>query len=368
MRITHVAIQDFRNFELVRIGVPEQRHFLLGENAQGKSNFLEALGFLSAMRSFRVSEIPPLIRAGQSIARIIFKIDHEEAGEQEIEMEVRRGKKRVLINGDRISKLSSIIGRYPVVTLSSEDMEFLRGNPATRRRFLDLVLSTLYPEYLEQLKRYTQSLRERNQLLKAAGGNADQCDAFERQMAPAAFQLVEMRRRFFQDFRKDLEVIYNRISTRDEMPELVYKLSSDFKSEVDFRDLLQRERERDRLLGNTRVGPHRDDFLIQLQGRKASAFASEGQKRGLVVALRLAECEAILRVLGVRPVLIADDVVGELDAERRNQFWNCLDDGMQVFASGTLLPDARFSSWNILEVNRGSLQRSRMQQPPNSDD
>lgn len=356
MKFLHVSLQDFRNLALVRRDLSAPRTFLVGKNGQGKSNFLEALGFLSALRSFRVSEIPPLIREGMPSARMIYHVAHEHAGEQEIEVEIRRGKKRVLLNGERVATLSSMIGRFPVVTLSSEDMEYLRGNPGHRRRFLDLILSILNPEYLRQLKRYAAALQERNRLLKRRHVDASQCEAFEAQMAPAAAALVRLRRQFLMDFRKDLEVIYNRISSAEEAPELHYRMSCEIEAEVSaFRGLFREERGRDTLLGNTRSGPHRDDFQVRLLGRAARAYASEGQKRGLVVAIRLAECVAIHRVLGIRPVLVADDIVGELHPERRSNFWKCLDPGMQVVASGTSLPDRRFASWNLIEVRNGEL-------------
>ncbi len=355
MRIQRVALQSFRNIKALRLDLPGNRLFLTGKNGQGKSNLLEALGYITALRSFRVNETSALIEEGQKEAVILVELEHEHMGGVPFEVRLRRGGKQVVLDGERVSALSSIIGQFPTVVLSAEDLELLRGNPGRRREFLDLLCSSVDAEYLRQLKAYNLGLKSRNLLLKgeAGAGLRAQARAFEQQMAhPAAF-LVQRRRSVLHTLFQGVEPIYKQISQVEERPVVDYRPNLAPDTADGFLAAWKEGFERDVVMGSTRIGPQRDDFMIQILGRRAKVHASEGQKRGLVTAIKLAECRMIQDQTGLQPVLLADDIVGELDPNRRRGLWESMDQDWQVIATGTDLPDDRFKSWQVIEVADG---------------
>ncbi len=354
MRVEAVSLQNFRNIQLARLDLSGQRCFISGPNGQGKTNLLEAISLVTALRSFRTNDSRTLIHWGEPFARLIWELDHEQLGESRLELMLERGKKKVLLDGEPAARLADIIGKFPTVAMSSQDIQLLRGGPGERRRFIDLSLSGADPFYFEALRRYTRALKERNQLLKR-GRRGGEIRAFEVLLAQSAVQLISRRRRAIEEMSLHLREAYNAIATQQEDPFLEYRPDLDTETEDDFLNLLEGARARDEILQSTSRGPHRDDLLLQLKSHEARDFASEGQQRGLVLALRLAELRWLHQKTGVLPVLLADDILGELDPDRRTRFWAALPSQAQIFATGTQTPtEAQTQDWRVLSVFNGA--------------
>ena len=354
MRFVSASLQHYRNLALVRVRFEGRRTFLLGANGQGKSNFLEALGYVTALRSFRGNELRDLPATGQQRAGLVFELEHEKLGESRVAITLEQQGREVQWEGGKVTRLGDFLGRFPTVVFSSGDIQFLRGSPSLRRRWLDLTLSSMDGEYLSALQRYTRAVAERNLLLKHGARDARVMDAFEQEAATHAAVLHRKREAGIAELAGHFGAAYARLVPSGEMAGLEYCAPTPVESAVAFARILEAARLRDLALRTTEKGPHRDDLEFLLNHRSARQFASEGQQRGLVLALRLAQAAYFRGRGGVEPVMLCDDVLGELDPERRARFWLALDGDPQVIASGTSLPgDA--DRWQILKVKDGAI-------------
>jgi DNA replication and repair protein RecF len=354
MRIRHLALQHFRNLELTRLELGGGRLFLLGPNGMGKTNFLEALGFITALRSFRSSESRVLIAQGQGEATLVFELEHERQGATRLQITLRGDGKEVTVDETRVGRLADFVGLFPTVVFSSQDHQLIRGAPGGRRRWLDLSLSAVDADYLRALQAYHRALEDRNTLLKR-GTQGAELTAFDRAMAPAASLIVARRAAGLAAFAQSLTEAYALIADHAEPAAFAYAPDWEGGSAEAFVERLAKNRERDLRQRSTSCGPHRDDFEFTLQGRQAKDFASEGQQRLLVIALRLAQAAWFREKSGLRPVILADDVVGELDPQRRARFWKAIDPEAQIIATGTELPPELPGDWRVLRVENGAL-------------
>ena len=357
MRFRSVTLQGFRNLPLVAVELAGTRTFLCGANAQGKSNFLEAAGYVTALRSFRGAESRALIGLGQPQAGLAFVVEHELFGESRITIALTAQGRVVMWEQGRVSRLAEFIGKFPTVVFSSQDNQFLRGAPSLRRRWLDLTLAAMDPAYLTALQSYTRAVAERNMLLKQGGRDHGALEAFEHELSAHAVSLVAKRRVGVEELSRLFRVAHARLVPGDgaETAGLVYAPDTAAAGSGEFAALLLKNRPRDTLLKSTERGPHRDDLELLLNARPAKQFASEGQQRCLVIALRLAQAAYFKQQGGVTPVLLCDDVLGELDPDRRARFWASLEGEPQVIATGTSLPQSEGVDWQVLAVDGGKI-------------
>ncbi|MFP4540649.1 MAG: DNA replication/repair protein RecF [Opitutales bacterium] len=358
VRILAAHLQDFRNIALARLVFEGGDAFLLGANAQGKTAVLEACGLLTALRSFRTSDLRALVRhesSGEAALRLV--LEHEQWGEVEVEFRLRGARRQVLIDGERVERQRDFVGRFPAVPICSDDLDLVRGGPGERRRFLDLLLAGTSPFYYDHLRAYTQLLRERNALLKQER-TGPELAAFDLPLAKAGAALVTAREAGVAELAGAFGELYGRYAPAGETVGLTYRPSLEAPVADGFREALEGKLKRDLAVGATLSGPHRDDLELSLGGRVAREFASEGQQRSLVLALRLAAFQHFQRQLGVTPVVLADDVLNELDGRRRELFWSALGDEVQVIATGTERPrGARPRGWQVWRVEAGTFAR-----------
>lgn len=352
VRFQRITLQGFRNLAFVDVPLTGSRTFLRGPNAQGKTNFLEAAGYVTALRSFRGAESRALIGLGQPQTGLAFTIEHEVFGESRLSITLSPQERVVMWEQGRVTRLADFIGKFPTVAFSSHDNQFLRGPPSLRRRWLDLTLAAMDAAYLSALQRYTRAVAERNMLLKQGGRDAEALEAFEHELAVHALTLFAKREAGVGVLGELFRAAYARLVPDGESAGLVYAPDSALTTREEFAALLMKCRPRDTLLKSTERGLHRDDLELLLNGLPAKQFASEGQQRCLVIALRLAQAAYFKLKGGVTPVLLCDDVLGELDPERRARFWASLAGEPQVIATGTGMPtDA--NSWQVLSVKDG---------------
>lgn len=358
MRILSLRSYQFRNLSSVDLKLDGDAHFFLGANGQGKTNLLEAIGLLTALRSFRTQDMAALVGwQTQGGAHLRFNVEHPKMGETEVLIAVEGRKRSVEVDGNRLDKLADFIGLFPTVALSSQDIQMLRGAPQLRRRFLDLSIASVDPVYYEALRTYHQALRERNALLKQRASPA-LFRPFEQLLVKAAESLQQLRIKSLGYLDKHFQEAYRIISPEEEAPELVYRPSGQWQTAAELQAILDANREKDRMRETTGTGPHRDDFVLRLLDHRAREYASEGQQRGLVLALRLAQMHWIREQTGFSPIILADDILGELDPQRQRGFWRSIGSGHQLFATGTRPPTGpEGCEWQIWHVNKGTIAR-----------
>ncbi len=352
MQIRRIALQQFRNISAARLELVGRLHFLVGRNGQGKTNLLEAAGLITALRSFRSADAKTLIGHGGAEAAIAVELDHELEGETQLTIKLRPGAKEAWLESTKVTRLAEVIGRFPTVVFSSQDQQLVRGSPGGRRRWLDLTLSATDGGYFKALQAYHRALAERNALLKREAGAA-QLDAFEHVMAEHGAVLVRARRESLAALASDLTEAYAHIADRAEPAAFAYAADVEEDTVEGLRSKFAAGRRRDLAMRSTGNGPHRDDFDFLLHDKEAKNFASEGQQRALVLSLRLAQAAWFLAKRQVLPVLLADDVLGELDPVRRERFWSAVPAEAQVIATGTTAPDSTLGSWQVFEVSGG---------------
>jgi DNA replication and repair protein RecF len=255
-----------------------------------------------------------------------------------------------------VGRLSDHVGRFPTVVFSSQDLQLIRGAPALRRRWLDLTLSAMDAEYLRALQSYTRSLAERNSLLRRRDPRvAGEIAAFDRTLAPAGARIIALRAERVVELAAELSRSYALLSEGAEEATLSYVSALAGLGAEALLAALEAGRARDLQAGTTLTGPHRDDLRFGVAGADAADFASEGQQRSAMLALRLAQAAWFHKCSKVRPVLLADDVLGELDPGRRARFWAALDRESQVIATGTARPDPDLGEWQVFAVAGGTV-------------
>ena len=312
MHLAHLRLREFRNYGRLDADFAPGFHLLLGDNAQGKTNVLEAIYLIATLRSFRGVGGAQIVRHGYTGYFVGGKVIGQE--EHDIKMYWSLRERKLSLDGQPVRKLTDYLGVLRTVVFCTEDVNLIKGTARARRRFMDLLLSQTYPAYLPLLQSYTQALRSRNALLKQRVLNEATLDSFSDQLVKLGSEITRMRAELLPRISPLARLAYRRISNDAEELKLEYQPSvrSDFAQE------LALARERDRTYRATLIGPHRDDLLLLLDERSAAQFGSEGQKRTLAIALKMAQAEYLTGLHGSPPVLLIDDVMGELDVKRRS--------------------------------------------------
>jgi DNA replication and repair protein RecF len=352
MRLSRITLENFRNIPLAELTLDGRQHFLVGQNGQGKTNLLEAVGYLTALRSFRTSDQRQLISHGKTDAGIAYEIEHELLDDTGVTIKLRPDGKEVTCDGEWVTKFGDFLGRFPTVVFSSQDQQLVRGAPAFRRRWLDLTIAAMDTSYLHVLQQYHRGVLDRNRLLRS-GASSMEFAAFELPLSTAAAQIVQKRLANVKVLSGYVAEAYAAIAGDQERVSMLYKPELNQTDTTAWTTTFARARTRDLVTKTTGIGPHRDDFDLVFGRHAVRDFGSEGQQRSLALALRLAQVSYFHERSGVQPVVLADDVLGELDPERRRRFWTAIGPDCQVFATGTTLPDAELGEWQIFKVEGG---------------
>ncbi len=283
MHLAHIKLRDFRNYARLEADFAPGFHLFLGQNAQGKTNLLEAIYLLATLRSFRGVGSAQMVRYGAKGYFVGGTVVGE--GSHEMKLYWSASRRNLTLDNRDIHKLSEYFGVLRSVVFCTEDMHIVKGASRMRRRFLDLLLSQTYPAYLPAWLRYTQALRARNALLKRQTSDAAALDGFTRELVRWGTPLVQYRREFVPRFAPLAQQAYRHISHLAEDLALEYQPSV----KADFAVELAQSSARARVYHCTLIGPHRDDLSLLLDQRSAAQFGSEGQKRTLVIALKMAQ-------------------------------------------------------------------------------
>jgi DNA replication and repair protein RecF len=311
MHVAHLRLRDFRNYARLDVDFTPGLHVLIGDNAQGKTNVLEAIYLLATLRSFRGVGGAQMIQHGKKGYFIGARVVAQ--GEHEIKMYWSSAERKLSLNAQPVKKITDYLGVLRAVVFCTEDLQLVKGTGRGRRRFLDLLLAQTFPAYLPTLQRYAQALRSRNALLKQRTLDPVALESFSRELITLGDEITQLRRELIPKLSPLARLAYRRIASDAEELRLEYLpgIKRDFALE------LAQSRERERAYRTTVVGPHRDEVQLLLNDKSAAQFGSEGQKRTLAIALKMAQAEYVTGIHGAPPVLLIDDVMGELDARRR---------------------------------------------------
>ncbi|MGA2242460.1 MAG: DNA replication/repair protein RecF [Verrucomicrobiota bacterium] len=421
MHLAHLRLRDFRNYPRLDADFAPGFHLLLGDNAQGKTNILEAIYLMATLRSFRGVGGAQVIRHGQkgyfvggtviggnipaspaSSSLSANRVGGEGRGEvalssqaqnpspstlrstatedgqpsprlggaretkiltsqnsREVKIYWSARERKLALDGQPVKRLGDYLGTLRAVVFCTEDLNLVKGAARARRRFLDLLLAQTQPGYLPLLQRYLRAVRARNALLKHRSTDEAALDSFSQELVKLGNEIIRQRRELAPKFSPLARLAYRRISNDAEELRIEYQPSV----KKDFAVELAQSRNRERTYRSTLVGPHRDDLQLLLNEKSAAQFGSEGQKRTLAIALKMAQAEYLTGIHGSAPVLLIDDVMGELDVKRRSGFLPLLEQVRKT--SGQVFMTATEENWpaelgrdlHKWEVKAGTLQK-----------
>ncbi len=355
MHITGLELKNFRNIEdLLLENISPGINVFMGKNAQGKTNLIEAVNYLSCGRSFRGVRDEEMIKYGAESAFIKCAFDAAYYGGKIDAALLRNSRRVVKINGMPIKRMSDMIGRINTVVFAPEDIRTIKDRPQQRRRLIDIEISKIKPSYYSCLQRYMSIIKNKNKLLKEEGG-AEIIDVFNEQLADCAAEIVERRRQFIKKTAELAKKAQMDITGQNEELGIIYKCCAegeDVRDEVYSR--LKGILKKEMLFKTCLYGPHREDMELTVNGRSVRTCASQGQQRTAMIAFKLACARLGLEETLQEPVLLLDDVFSELDKGRRERLINEVKN-FQVFVTVT---DAvglqHFTDINFYKVSAGT--------------
>lgn len=377
MYLTSLSLRHFRNYGEQQIDFAAPKTILVGENAQGKSNLLEAVELVATLKSHRTSRDRDLVQQDQPVAQITASV-RRDLGMADLSLVLRQaGRRTAILNGEKLQRQLDFLGALNAVQFSSLDLDLVRGGPGERRDWLDTLLIQLEPVYAHILSQYNQVLKQRNALIKKSFGDdegeagqaidATEFALWDAQLAALGTRVIRRRARAIDRLapiahqwhqaisgqREDLRIHYQpNVPMAEDDPQVI---QASFLEKIKLRAIAEQHQR------TTLVGPHRDDIEFAINDTPSRQYGSQGQQRTLVLALKLAELHLIDEVVGEPPLLLLDDVLAELDLNRQNQLLDAIQDRFQTIITTTHL-GAFGSQWmassQILTVKAGRVEGS----------
>lgn len=340
MNIRHLALADWRSYRECDVSFGDGLTAIIGDNGHGKSNLIEAIGWIAGTGSFRGAPDDALIRLGADAAIVRATVDDRTGREQLIEVEIPRvGRNRIQVNRQRVTRASDLLGVVQVTMFSPDDLELVKGGPALRRGWIDAAVTSRHRTFAALRGEVDRVLKQRNALLRGVSGRLDAdaaftLDVWDTKLAEVGERLRAARRDLLEEMSPLLMAAYDAVAQQSAMIEASYESSWG----TDLADALATARPIDVRRGLTTVGPHRDEIILKISGAPARTHASQGEQRSLALALRLA-ADGIVRRAGVaEPVLLLDDVFSELDPKRAGALLEALPSAQRILTTATELP------------------------------
>jgi DNA replication and repair protein RecF len=377
MRVVNIRLRDFRNYPELDLRPTSGLNLLVGENAQGKTNLLEAIHLLATTRSLKASREGEMIRHGGACAGVWAEVESETSGTALLEVEIYPGdRKSVRINGSRRERVTELLGQINVVFFGALDLGIVSGEPSLRRRYLNTEISQTSPKYCFDLANYRKVLEQRNRLLRDLRERPIRnsgLEAWDEQLAAYGAMLVDKRRFYIERLAPLAEDVHRELTDGREtltvryLPNLPIGDARTPEAVADlFRAELARMRPEEIRRGTSLVGPQRDDLQFCIGGVDARPFGSQGQQRTVVLSLKLAEFRLMEALLGEPPVLLLDDVMSDLDDARRAHLLRWIDRKCQTFVTCTSLesfPRAILEGAQVYRVAQGTVEADAAQAP-----
>lgn len=357
MIIKSLELADFRNYDFLHIDFDKGTNILYGDNAQGKTNILEAIYLSAITKSHKGSKDRDIVNFDKEEAHIRTYLE-KDGIDTRIDMHLRKNKsKGIAIDGQKIKKAAELIGLLNVVFFSPEDLSIIKNGPAERRRFVDMELCQLDQFYLYNLNHYNKIVNQRNKLLKDMYFNPslrDTLNIWDSQLISFGSKIIERRQLFIEQLNEIILEIHRKLSGGKE--DLVIKYEPDTSIE-DYEKTLSSNQDRDIKLKQTTTGPHRDDFCFSTGNIDIRKFGSQGQQRTAALSLKLSEIELVKKLTKDNPVLLLDDVLSELDSNRQNYLLSTIGD-IQTIITCTGLDEFvnnRFEIDKVFHIENGMI-------------
>ncbi len=318
MYVKKLRLTGFRNYKSEEFEFSPETNILYGNNAQGKTNALEALYLFSIGKSFRTQQDRELINFDENFTKIYVEFE-DKTRTNEIEIAIRRDrKKQIKINEVPITKMGDLIGLFTVILFSPDELNLTKGSPNARRRFLDIALSQTRPKYYHILRRYNNVLEQRNNLIKKLKFHPDNSAketlfVWNEKLSEYGIEIIKCRKNFVERLNEFASKIHSEISGES----FLVKYKPAFSTKEEFLEKLNSSVDKEIEQGFTLYGPHRDDLDLFTEGKDIKTYGSQGQHRSAVLSLKLAQADMIHEDTGEYPVLLLDDIMSELDSDRR---------------------------------------------------
>lgn len=359
MRIKSLKLKNFRNYDLLSLEFDHATNIFYGDNAQGKTNILEAIYLSGTTKSHRGTKDRDMIQFGHDESHIETVIEKNNV-EFKIDMHLKKNSpKGIAINKMPIRKASELFGVIHLVFFSPEDLNIIKNGPAERRRFVDLELAQLDKLYLSDLANYNRIINQRNRLLKDIYNREDLISTLEiwdMQLAHYGKKVIERRKKFIGEINEIIKNVHGKLTDGKEHLVLSYEKSN---GEIELMDAILKNRERDIRMKSTSVGPHRDDICFRVGDLDIRKFGSQGQQRTAALSLKLSEIELVKMLIKDTPVLLLDDVLSELDKNRQHSLLDTIKN-IQTIITCTGVDDfvnQRFAVNKVFYVNSGHVNK-----------
>lgn len=348
MKIKNLKLKEYRNCRDIKLDFNSKKILIIGKNAQGKTNILESIYFLSTLKSQRTSNNIELINFGGKYLEIFAEVEKNNVL-IDVDFLYDKNKKRELkINGLKTTP-KNFKTVLKTVLFSTEDLLLLRGAPEDRRKWLDLAISQIYPAYDDRLSKYNKIRIQKNNFLKDYNANETLLDVYNEQLAVLGSNIIYLRKKFLKEIGETAQLKHSTISQNEKLTisydcNFIEKEQEIEEIAEKFNQKLQERKELEIIRTQSLVGPHRDDIIFYINDQESTKFASQGQQRTIVLSLKLAELDIITQKIGESPVLLLDDVLAELDDVRQNYLLQTIDKNTQTIITSvdTLLFDEKF--------------------------
>ena len=357
MIIKSLELQDYRNYEYLELSFDKGTNILYGDNAQGKTNILEAIFLSATTKSHKGTKDKDIINFNKEEAHIRTYLE-KEGIETRVDMHLRKNKsKGIAIDGQKLKKAADLLGLCNVVFFSPEDLSIIKDGPSERRRFVDMELCQLDSFYLYNLNNYNKIVNQRNVLLKDLFFQPELRETlhiWDSQLVSFGSKIIERRKVFAEQLNDIIYDIHYKLSGGREEIKVIYEPDVEIE---DFEKSLRYSQDKDIKLKQTTVGPHRDDFSFYVGGIDIRKFGSQGQQRTAALSLKLSEIELVKRITKDTPILLLDDVLSELDSNRQNYLLNSIGD-IQTIITCTGLEEFvnnRFEINKVFKVSGGEV-------------
>ena len=351
MYIEKIKLQNFRNYEHLEIELNKKINIIYGDNAQGKTNILESIFLCSFGKSFRTTKEKEMIKFNENSTLVEISYQKKDR-DGKIKIEIGN-KKQISLNGIKIKKLSELLGNLNIVIFTPDDINILKDGPAKRRRFLDIMIGQLKPNYVYNLNMYLKTIEQRNNYLrqiKEENKPEEMLEIWDEKLADYGEKVYSYRKEFIDKISNIINDIHSKITDEKEILKIEYISNCTKKDE--YLKLLKERRKLDIIKGFTTKGVHRDDFMIYINEKDVSLYGSQGQNRTVVLSLKIAELNVIKEEIGEYPILLLDDFMSELDEKRRKNFLNNIEN-TQVILTGTEKIDLPNIEYNLYNVKKG---------------
>ncbi|MBE7092274.1 MAG: DNA replication/repair protein RecF [Clostridiales bacterium] len=356
MYLNKLQLWNFRSYENLELNFPKGITILYGDNGQGKTNIVEAIYLLCTGKSHRTNREFDMIHFDKPWARVRIE-NYQRDGKHTVDMVLARGqKKRILVNGLAISRISEILGQLSGVIFSPEDLDLIKEGPQKRRRFMDIELSQVSKNYFYALNEYNKVLEQRNSLLKETNKESD-LFVWDTLLAQRAVPIIKARRDFCKRLQPKVNQMHKYLSSNKEDLYCEYKDSINDREDIEnaIMEILEKNHETDLKRGFTTVGPHKDDIIIKLGETDLRYYGSQGQQRTATLALKLTELEMMKEDLGEYPVLLLDDVLSELDPTRQKLLLNKIKDVQTIITVAQPVEYFKNMNVNYFRVEKGKV-------------